>query len=248
VSCRDFASILPRVSSVGGMKKHVAGGDMNRTMLLNAAVALGFVAATVAASLLAIGCTGASDTSAFAVRGSSTVAVTTTSGKPLRPLGRLNRQLPAGLHALDLVALDPANTGPALSRRKPTVLNGEWVAYATAAPGDQPRYHGWFGSDVFITRPGSQPKLVARRGRRGEIWNVCPAFSPNGRMLAFGSRAPARSDDQSFRCWFGWHDRSAEDHPGGASDQRARALPQVVGQQLTARVYRHQAEARRART
>jgi hypothetical protein len=170
------------------MKRHLAGGDMNRTMLLNAAVALGFVAATVAPSLLAIGCTGASDTSAFAVRGSSTVAVTPTSGKPLRPLGPLNRQLPAGLHALDLVALNPANTGPALSRRKPTVLNGGWVAYATAAPADQPSYYGWSGSDVFITRPGGQPKLVAGRGSRGEIWNVCPAFSPNGRMLAFGRR------------------------------------------------------------
>jgi probable HAF family extracellular repeat protein len=70
--------------------------------------------------------------------------------------------------------------------------NGRWIAYSTAAAGDRKRYYGASGSDVFMTRVGGRPRLVAGRDR-GEIWNVCPAFSPNGRMLAFGRRAPRGS-------------------------------------------------------
>ena len=67
--------------------------------------------------------------------------------------------------------------------------NGRWIAYSTApvgnggescgrSPGDR------CGSDVFVTRVGGRPRLVAgRRGRK--VWNLCPAFAPNGRMLAF---------------------------------------------------------------
>jgi dipeptidyl aminopeptidase/acylaminoacyl peptidase len=63
--------------------------------------------------------------------------------------------------------------------------NGRWIAYSTA-PTDS-SYHpdyGTWGSDVFVTRVGGRPKLVAARGRDNHF-NVCPIFSPNGRMLAF---------------------------------------------------------------
>jgi Tol biopolymer transport system component len=58
--------------------------------------------------------------------------------------------------------------------------NGRWIAYATG-----PSTHtGWpSGSDVFVTRAGHRPQLVASRG--SGIWNVCPTFSPDGSMLAF---------------------------------------------------------------
>lgn len=66
--------------------------------------------------------------------------------------------------------------------------NGSWIAYSTAPVGDV--YHATSnpsrspGADVFVTKMGHRPKLVAG-GRYHEIWNVCPAFSPKGRMLAF---------------------------------------------------------------
>jgi hypothetical protein len=68
-------------------------------------------------------------------------------------------------------------------RTGPTVRNGDWIAYATAPA--RGRYRGGLvGSDVFIVRPGGQPTLVAGRGSE-KLWNLCPAFSPNGAMLAF---------------------------------------------------------------
>lgn len=77
--------------------------------------------------------------------------------------------------------------------------NGRWVAYSTApaahstaAAGDRRRDFGASGSDVFVIRVGGHPKLVAGR-HKGEIENACPAFSPNGRMLAFGRNAPGGS-------------------------------------------------------
>jgi len=64
--------------------------------------------------------------------------------------------------------------------------NGRWIAYSTASSAD-PSYHpdyGTWGSDVFVTHVGGRPRLVAGRGTHN-LWNDCPAFSPNGRMLAF---------------------------------------------------------------
>lgn len=63
-----------------------------------------------------------------------------------------------------------------------------WIAYSTA-PAD---YEGpigdasfLVGSDIYLVREGEEPRLIADRDD-GETWNVCPAFSPDGRMLAFG--------------------------------------------------------------
>jgi Tol biopolymer transport system component len=65
------------------------------------------------------------------------------------------------------------------------VRDGNWIAYSTAPAGYQK--HG--GSDIFMTRPGGKPVLVASRGP-GTIWNSCPAFSPNGMLLAFDRTRP----------------------------------------------------------
>jgi WD40 repeat protein len=77
----------------------------------------------------------------------------------------------------------------------PIAGNGRWIAFATAAASDV--YGGSTtakpGSDLFVTHPGGPTRLVAGRGTDGDFWNVCPAFSPNGRMLAF-----ARVDLSAF--------------------------------------------------
>lgn len=68
--------------------------------------------------------------------------------------------------------------------------NGPWIAYSTtpACGVDSPSCTGGEqdsgGSDIFVTRTSGGRKLVAGRDG-GRVWNVCPAFSPNGRMLAF---------------------------------------------------------------
>jgi Tol biopolymer transport system component len=67
-------------------------------------------------------------------------------------------------------------------------------AYSTA-PADHPNRRAGYpsGSDVFLVHEGGRPRLVAGRGN-GESWNVCPAFSPDGTMLAFGRKAPPGGD------------------------------------------------------
>lgn len=123
---------------------------MNRQMLRNPYGALGLVAVTVAASLVATGCREESGADIPTVGGSTAAATTTTSDAP-------------------------------------------WIAYSTAHVDDW-RYNGGYGrhgSDVYMTRAGDQPKLVASRGRDEDIWNVCPDFSPDGRLLAFVRIAPS---------------------------------------------------------
>ena len=72
--------------------------------------------------------------------------------------------------------------------------NGRWIAYSTAPASDG---SGGYPPDgtvngVYVTRVGGRPKLVAGQGR-GAAWNLCPAFSPNGRMLAFARESRAGS-------------------------------------------------------
>jgi hypothetical protein len=55
---------------------------------------------------------------------------------------------------------------------------------------DQTRRSGYRGgSAIFIAERGGAPVLVAGRGD-GSIWNECPAFSPSGKLLAFGRKSP----------------------------------------------------------
>lgn len=75
-------------------------------------------------------------------------------------------------------APDPARAGAS---------NG-WIAYSTTPA----NYEGnvgdatfLTGSDIYLVRDGEEPRLIADRNG-GDTWNVCPAFSPGGRMLAFG--------------------------------------------------------------
>jgi Tol biopolymer transport system component len=87
--------------------------------------------------------------------------------------------------AVSIVATVGASGAAARVERS---ANGDWIAYATS-PADHQSPTGQSGSDVFIVQPGGTPKLVAGRAD-GRIWNVCPAFSPNGRLLAFGQKSP----------------------------------------------------------
>jgi hypothetical protein len=97
--------------------------------------------------------------------------------------------------AISLVAVPAAAglrmLGSAPSRRQVvampqahTPLTAGWIAFATA-PAMRHSEGGPSGSDIFLARPGGRPRLVASRSHN-QIWNLCPAFSPRGTMLAFG--------------------------------------------------------------
>jgi Tol biopolymer transport system component len=126
-------------------------------------------------------------------------------GRPHRPSSRLVGAGAAAALALIVAAglawtrapsarsdAPPASSGAP----PPSVADNGWIAYATApADGQRARSGGTpdmpylTGSDIYLDRAGSERRLVAGRGD-GTIWNVCPAFSPDGRFLAFGTRSP----------------------------------------------------------
>ena len=91
-----------------------------------------------------------------------------------------------GLLAL-VVAAAAIGTADATRRDSQVARNGDWIAYSTVS--HLTLYRG--GSDVFVVRAGDEPVLVAGRGN-GRTWNVCPAFSPDGTMLAFATRTSGR--------------------------------------------------------
>jgi hypothetical protein len=93
------------------------------------------------------------------------------------------REQRAGLdhivHSIRFLSASRRKPSSAASSRPTGDRNGRWIAYSTAR-GDQPGP----GSAVFLTRSaGGRTVLVA--GGRGGSQNSCPAFSPNGRLLAF---------------------------------------------------------------
>ena len=122
------------------------------------------------------------------------VAFDQESSRGMISSGKLRRAswIPLVAAAVGLLAVDVHVSRAAARVERPA--NGDWIAYATAPASDQSRpgrYMG--GSDIFIVQPGGTPKLVAGRGKgctwKGCNWNVCPAFSPNGKLLAFGQKS-----------------------------------------------------------
>lgn len=85
-------------------------------------------------------------------------------------------------------------TASPVSDRDAGDSNGRWIAYSTAPASDGSGGYppGGTVNGVFVTRIGGRPKLVAGQGR-GAAWNLCPVFSPNGRMLAFARESRAGS-------------------------------------------------------
>ena len=92
--------------------------------------AMGLVAVTVAASLVAIGCNGeAAGTDLPTVGGSSVAASPTTAQNLPHLLGRRDRHLPAGVYLLDLAALDTTPAGRAHLPKIAITLPSGWQGY-----------------------------------------------------------------------------------------------------------------------
>jgi len=107
---------------------------------------------------------------------------------------RQRKELDRVVHSIRFLSVPPRKTASAASDGGAGDRNGDWIAYSTAPAGRAAgRVPPRSGSDVFMTRRGDRrPVLVAGRGG-AKAWNVCPVFSPNGRMLAFARLMRARS-------------------------------------------------------
>src|SRR5205085_830432 len=70
-----------------------------------------------------------------------------------------------------------------------SVVSNGWIAYSTSGrmPGTTDITSG---SDIYLVRAGVKPKLIAGRDG-GKIRNICPAFSPDGGRLAYGTERAA---------------------------------------------------------
>lgn len=76
--------------------------------------------------------------------------------------------------------------GPSASATPlPAVRSNGWIAFSTLPANYQAGISVLQGGDIYLVRDGEDPRLIAARGD-GNIRNVCPAFSPDGRLLAFG--------------------------------------------------------------
>ena len=113
-------------------------------------------------------------------------------------IGRSPRLHWAIIGALLAAALLGAIAGVgALPRREtppplpPSRASNGWIAYSTSGHGRPPSSTDiTTGSDIYLVRAGIAPRLIAGR-QRGGIRNECPAFSPDGRQLAYSVDAGA---------------------------------------------------------
>lgn len=82
------------------------------------------------------------------------------------------------------------NVAPSADLRSspaPSGTSNGWIAYSTSSQSSGSDYPG-AGSDIYLVREGVEPRLITGRDG-GKIRNVCPAFSPDGRRLAYGVEA-----------------------------------------------------------
>src|SRR3954447_14669329 len=103
-----------------------------------------------------------------------------------RRMGASRLVLVLAVTALLLVALLVALVAIGSHRNRGPVANG-WIAFARAGSGPQgPRE--LVARDIYILREGQAARRIVGADSDG-LDQACPAFSPNGRRLAYGEAA-----------------------------------------------------------
>jgi dipeptidyl aminopeptidase/acylaminoacyl peptidase len=67
----------------------------------------------------------------------------------------------------------------------PSPLGNGWIAVSTLPAAGQTSNAFRKGGDIWLVREGAERTLIADRGETF-VKNVCPTFSPDGRLLAYG--------------------------------------------------------------
>ena len=99
-----------------------------------------------------------------------------------------------GIRLLPSGNAGPADQPPTTTITDPTtaVSNG-WIAFSTQPGGAQISETDWDrGGDIYLVRPDVEPRLIVERGE-AKITNVCPTFSSDGSMLAYGERTDSNT-------------------------------------------------------